>query len=1002
MQSVSATLENTIEQDVSLEMYSKVIAEWELNAYYETTVVAPDSISDDMFPADSIALPRRPKRSGLPKTIVNHFRVTDHDTFPRYRVPTRESNYKYFSSDDQSVAGGAIGPLTFAVEYQNSAPCNKITIGFEVSDSAPTDVELQVDYGQGWESEGSLPAIGSDGRVDLYRQSGGQWTESEHHNIDNVVEIVGARIIVSAMDGSSNPVGVIQLSPRLSIDISDRIISAGTSRSAEDHTISSPIGNAASTTANIQFANDDRLFDTENPDSILNGMIDKNVMLTISYLITRSDGVVEEVPQGVFYVEEWDVNYTVEGGASATDYSKFLQETMIEDSFYTGMPVEYVVTDILQRQGILDYQLNYAADDLDLTVPYTFFKGEQSIWEALTSLALAEQAQFYFDEEDTFVWTSRDYTWESDTPVWELRDEMNGSSLPNIFEFTPTFNVGANDVDVKYQPYEIAKQGDEEVNNTLWEYNETLVLEAAPLTQDFLAEHITVDIPDDDWDFFPYSGLINLGGEFITYNKRDDIRGQLQVVDRGVLNTTPQDHFVKPVDNDWNFHTLKWNGSGFDRINGNSTQGRHKIRDSYVEIVSPPHVDRRTLSQIMTGNLSSTYSLYGCSMVFPLSRNASNEPYYAAGGAAGLVINNGGMESGYYVEVQPTVSADKANPPRAEVTVRRWANGVSRWAHGPSNSNYAYAPSTGNRFNIVPGRHHQLEVHIQPVGVDNNIIVIVDGVVVLSFLDDQPGAKRQNGFWGVYGRGNTVVRFDAAWAIDKRREKGEVINIIDAVRDRTEGGYVSNTLNNALHSNNQEWAEVVYEDFGPIVHQGFEFVIDYDISPAISSDVFISNDNEINEIYHKRTPFGSRFAIINAHRQPAVAVGGDPSRDNQQMSLFIYGKPVVEGSESSVRVKDEQSILRIGAQELEVSSPWIQTEQRAQRIADWVTNRWGIPNDVAEVQTIVVPHLQLGDLVSILSSDQHMSPATHKYNVVGIEKEVGTNTSMTVTLRRRR
>lgn len=1005
MQTVSTELLNTLEQDVGLEIYSQVVSEWELNAYYETSVSGSPSTNEELFPTESIALPRRPPRRGLPKLIVNYSRITGEGTFPKFRIPSTESNYKYYHSERKSNGSGVLStPVELTVEYDEPAPCNKIVVGFETSAVSPGSTEVLVTYnGTDWVSTG-YHNIDSEGLITLWLQSNGTWGTLETLYEDNNVGVRGWRVRVEETAGANQGVSVIQVSPRLAMDLTNRVIDVSVRRQRENFDITNPIGTAASSTADLQFANDDRLFDQENPQSVLKNLIDRNVRFDVSDVVVRSDGLSEAVPQGVFFADDWSVGSDGTASVNASDRSKFTQETIVENSFYWSRPAEFIVTDILDRFGHPNYTVRYTAADLERRIPYVFFKDDQTVWDALQSLALAEQASFYFDEQDRFVWESRDYVWESTTPDWTLRNDIDGVNLPNLIDWNPQFEIGANKVNVKYTKLSPASSAGQVINNVVWEESEETVLNSSSMRSLFLSTYDAIRIDPDDWGFWPEEGIFNVDGEYARYKKDSETKGRLIVTERGLFGSEVKDHKRNTLENNGRFRgARRLGGSSYQKIMSNSRYAKHRIYDSYVEIETPGNQSFWNTGHFFLGELGNSYAWYGTEVVFPVSFRGMGEPYYDGEGVAGLFLHHDGDWNGYYFELVTTQFSTQDDHRKAEVRAWRRSDGVHRFIGSePGGGSQDIFPEVGRLYDIVPGRRYRLDVLYRRISGENQFEVFVEGVSVLSFTDSAPGTKRTNGYWGVFSRAKTTARFESVWAISSPLDDDDILTIQESLRDRTNGGFNSGLLENVWKKANRPYADVRFEDFGPIVHGGLEFDVDYEISPNTATELFVSNDEEHFVVFHERDPFKSKFAIVNKSRGDSVLVGSDPSRDNENMSLFVYGRPIVEEDESSITREDALARRRRGLEELEVSSPWIQTKPRAERIADWLVERWGKSNDVVEAQMILAPHLQLGDLLEIDAQTENLYPATHQYNIVGINKSVGSSHGMSVTLRRRR
>lgn len=991
MQAVSQTLLDTLEQSVSLELSMRVFAEWELNSFFEPTITGPESTNPDLFPLDSVIQPRRPVRKGMPKNILNQSRVRQMQTAgTKYRVASPDANYKYFHSLAVADGAGAFTvPQDFVVTYPEPVPCNSIVIGFETSFAAPTTTQVSVKIAGVWESLG-LQNVDTDGRINLYLQGNGTWGTVEVR--DNIADIEAVQVVVSEMNLPGVGVSVIQVSPRLALDLSSRVIETTLQRDREQFEQTNPVGTASAASATIRFANEDRFFNPENSASPISKLIENNVRFELFEVVLRSDDVYESVPSGVFFADSWRVGDGIEATLVATDRSKFLQETMIENSFYQGLAAEYIVPDVLERFGHNLYDVRTVTADQGLSIPYAFFRNDQSVWEALTSLALAEQAAFYFDEQDMFVWESRDYIWGQTTPVWTLRDGLDGLSLPNLVSFSPQYQLSANRVSVQYVPLGPATSQGQIVNNVVWEESEETVVESTPLRQDLLLASTQIHISADEWVFFPDTGFVNIGGEYIGY-KKSATAGRLDVTGRGLYNSTPKAHYLNPINNFWSFFSLHKTSSGWTKRTTNTTYGRHVLRDSFVEL----DVDRTsfTIAHYMGGASNDRYAAYGTEMVFPVSKDFDGEPYYEGQGVAGMFVHHNGVDTGYYFEVLTNKIAYTQDPPKAQIRVFKiQPGGVHRWVTATVQSD-----SQGG-FDIVPGRRHRLEILYNNDTRQFN--VYIDGSSVLNFIDSTTGTMPTAGYWGVWARTESRVRFEYAWAFNRTSRHSDLPVVMDTFIDRVLGGFQSGLLESQWTKYNQLRSDVVFEDFGPWVQQGIEYDVDYEIAPNTVTELFVSNDQEMFQMFHKRDPFSSNFAIVSRNRGPAVLVGSDPSRDNQSMSLFVYGQPIIEQGDESVQREDTLSIKRRGVEDFELESPWIQTKARATRIADWLVARWGRTNDIVDVEAFMFTPLQLGDVVAIDSPPDNMSAATHLYHVVGMTKSVGASNSFGLTLRRKR
>lgn len=993
MQQHSQQTFDALTKSVTIDIQPVVIAEWELNAFFEPEITGPESNDDDLFPLDSIILPRRPE-PGVPKFIFGQSKFTEISNSTRYRYISPSTKIKYFHSKDISDSSGDIDNQTFTLEYDQRVPCNKLVIAFENSFSGPENVDVEV-MRDAWSSLGTFDV--NDGIAEIYFNKSWGEVQPEKGRDREIDNIKGFRFTVSNITAPSNGLTVIQFSPRLEFDFTSRLFNGESNTIREEITLASPVGIQQASRATIDMINDDGLLSFENEDSVLYGLLDENVKFRVYDIVNGQ----EEFFNGSFYSELWSVNDQGRASVEAVDKSKFLQEATTENCWYKDRRVGDIVRDVMYRFGHKHVDIRIAEAD-DTPVPYVFFNDQQSIWTNLIELAKAEQATFYFDENEVFVWESRDYPWQDDTVDFVITDEVYNEQLPNLVTFAPSYESVANDVEVRYTPLEPSQLPDGTlVNAVLWESTGDLVLEASALLENINEDSEVIKIPEQDHPFWKPAGFVNIDGEYMRFEK-SDAPGELNIIERGLFNSTKRDHNIDPIDNFWEFYRSVGDSNGsFIRTPGNGTEGQFLVRDSYVQLQSSLNDDPMTTSYFSGGADDDSYAIYGCEMIFPISFNNRGEPFYEGFGYGGLFIHNGGNHTGYRFELVTMQHSLQNEVPLATLRAYRAVeSGDGKIFFGDIEEEFEFFyPPQGRPLEIIPGRAYRLEVFCQE---DNTFTVFINGVPYLTIKDEEAGTKRTSGHWGVYARNNSIVRFDAVWAINAQSDSFDLSSIISRITDRTTGGFASDTLENAWSNYNQKRADVVYEDFGPIVHEGLSFAIDYEVAPAITADLFISNDSRVHVVEKSFDAFAARFSVVNKSRLPIVLSGSDPLNDNQNMSLLLYGKAMIEGEELREEGEDKFSMRRRGRVEFELNSQWIQTQDRARRIVDWILERWGEPNDIVRVDAIMFPPLQVGDLVGINSVDNFMTPETHKYHVIRINRSRGAEYSFELTLRRAR
>ena len=1120
MQTKSPQLDEIIDRSVELRLSSRVVAEWEINSYYDYVFDISENVDEKLFASEDILRPRRPK-SGLPKLYSGSGRITSPDSPLRYRIASEESRYKYYSSKEESNEFGQINFFS-TIMYPEKAVMNRLVVGFENAYCLPLSVAISFMYEDGVWSDSENFAPDQSGLVVINRRAR-RWRQEDIVS-NEYVGVYGIKIEVPTLSEPNRRLDLIQFSPRLAFDFSDRVITASVSKSRQETSIVNPIGRSQASTANITFSNDDRFFNPEDETSVLYNIIDKNVKFDVWFgvntfpLLAPDENLnFEYIKQITIFSDDWNIGsdstVTVEG----RDRSKFFQEEMIENSFYTNKTAQEIVRDIVERGGVVDHDIRYSENDKNIRVPFVFFQDEKTIWEALDELAIAEQSVFYFDENDVFVWESRDYLWSDLGVDLTLRSQPDNGVLANLVDFSFEYEIGTNKIGVNWSPTDLAKAGGEIVNNVLWEEQGVVVLGATILqdTLDLDDEYFVIN--SEDVPFFPPKGIVNINGEYLSYEKYSEEEYQpeidqsryesevstLKIIERGLFNSTKEVHLSRPSSDIWSFYTIDYSQSPA-KIVGNTASSRHFIKNSKLNIVVPEQ-NFRKVAHYEGGALDDSYGVYGCQLRFPLTVTGEQLPDYEGDGAAGIFINKPGEESGYYFEIITSPFAFRSEISEREARVWKFNNNgdpelllgyipeitellneddffkvagsniviapgekyeltvavsslllfaylqedlrkksfIRDWESRKPNINEAYQAHLDLFFqfyeewqNFIPTNVEEYEQHNQDLedfvesweasapdpeqfytdyiqelelfisesdtriqeNIDKNFYEMrffVNGQQVLSLID----SDYREGRWGVFARSKTSVEFEYVYAIDRRGVETDIPSSATQIRDYINGGFRSDTLSSFLTQYNQLRSDVIIEDFGPWVQEVKEFDVDHEISPSISSNLFISAEGNVGKVYHYRDQFSSRFAIVNKTRSFIVVVGTDPSTGSS-MKMFTYGVPVVQREKNTYKKEDKRSVWRRGVEEISIDSVFIQTEEQAERIADWTTQRWGRASDFISASMIINPAVQVGDLVALSIPEESIRPESHMYHINAIECSIGSSNEMSLKLKR--
>ena len=1040
-----------IEEDTSKQIFADVKMEIELNGYTDHTLSFPESVEPNMFTSESVMLPRRPP-GGLPKMLVGSGKTLSASVeglvYSKdkiwYRTPTKDSKYKYFRT--KSISGSGDGeeglffesPQEFIVEYSETIRSNHIVIGFEYANSLPDDVNIELYIDDEWVEIGQYTP-NSEGLIQIHYD--GAWIEGRETSED-FVGFSRIKITIESMDSPGAAIELIQISPRLFLDITDRVIDTTLAYSRESVELGSPMGVSSANVAIVEIENTDGFFDNENEDSPLAGLIDVNVKLIVEALVGDGNEF-EAIPQMIVYVNSWEYHSEGRVSAESSDFSKILQTQRLDNAFYQNKDIRFVIVDILERAGVVDYEIRYSELDSFNRIPYIYFDSDATVWQVLQQIAVAEQAVFYFDEHGTFVWESRDYSWEDSAADTVLSGRSRGDVLPNLSSYSYSHQTVANVARVYYIPTDLLRYGEELNTNFLWELDEDTALVATPVLEDIDEDSQFIVVDEEDYEIFPEEGIVNIDAEFIRVSKTppDDVnepveidgeedRSLLYITERGLFNSKKVEHFASLDEDYWKFETY-WPGVSEDffgedefapldpTFEAEGPGGFSYIEKSKLTIDSTRR-DRRSYAHFVSVSEQESFDVYGTQIRLPMSETQSFEPTYNGDGIAGIVFNVKSDEvypyQGYYVELVSSEYAKSSGENKREVRILKISEQLSDpvllagYFDADINLDIDQVQEVfGAELLVFPGADYKLEVILEKNivivdGQEKNSLTInalVNGRRIISYTDLESDENQVHleGSWGVYARSNTEVQFEYVYAVDRLGDNTKILNSQTAIRDRVRGGFIDNTLESFITEFNSLRNEFVFEDFGAWAREVKEFDVKHDIFPAVSTNLFISNDNDTYLIYYQRDQFSSKFAVGNRTRD-FVFLSGDDPRTETRMTIAVYGVPIEEKEQNENEKRDELSILRRGELDVLVDSQWIQTKTQSDRIAEWIVSRWGVPVEFVTVDSALDPRIQLGDIVSIDVPENNLYEDTNKFRVINIQKTIGSQHSLSLTLRR--
>ena len=277
--------------------------------------------------------------------------------------------------------------------------------------------------------------------------------------------ISGVRIVVDSMNSKDSTFDLIEISPRLALNISDKTLDYSINKSASDLGVSGlPVGQLIASNGNINIFDYDQAFNTNNQASIIAKYINRHVQFKFYEVIVDVDGWDYWVPIKTLYSDAFPkqdlMGKTV--SLSLRDMYWYLESITAPQILMTEVSVSSAVSLLLDHIGFSNYTFRRVADEKEIIIPYFFVGPDKSVAEVLQDLAVSTQTAMFFDEYNNFVMMSKDYimpTKEQRPTTFELKGTNDLFKDREIKNKTLDKAKIANIISISVQPNNVYNDG---------------------------------------------------------------------------------------------------------------------------------------------------------------------------------------------------------------------------------------------------------------------------------------------------------------------------------------------------------------------------------------------------------------------------------------------------------------------------------------------------------------------------------------------------------------
>jgi hypothetical protein len=221
------------------------------------------------------------------------------------------------------------------------------------------------------------------------------------------------------MNKEQSTFDLIEISPRILVDISHKVASFNITKTMSDLGNGSvPIGNIFASTGTLELLDEDFSFNTNNAfdeetntGSILAKYSDMRSKFSFYQIVKNVDGFDYFIPIKSLYVDEIPSVSGITGKIDLTlrDLFFLFESFKAPELLMTDVSLSYAVTLLLDYIGFSNCVFRRIENEPEIIIPFFFTGIDSNVAEILEKLAVASQTAMFFDEYNNFVVMSKEY-----------------------------------------------------------------------------------------------------------------------------------------------------------------------------------------------------------------------------------------------------------------------------------------------------------------------------------------------------------------------------------------------------------------------------------------------------------------------------------------------------------------------------------------------------------------------------------------------------------------
>lgn len=236
---------------------------------------------------------------------------------------------------------------------------------------------------------------------------------TDGNNIYREFEYVrGIRLVVETMNKVNSTFDLIEMSPRLVVDISDKVVSFGVQKIASDlGTSGLPVGQLLASVGTLELFDYDDSFNDNNTGSLINKYLSNNIQIKFYDVVVNIDGYDYLVPIKTLYSEGFPQYNAMERkiNLELRDLYFYFESIKAPEMLVTNVSLSYAISLLLDSVGFSNYTFKRLDQEKELIIPFFYIAPDKTVAEVLNDLAVSTQTAMFFDEYNNFVMMSKNY-----------------------------------------------------------------------------------------------------------------------------------------------------------------------------------------------------------------------------------------------------------------------------------------------------------------------------------------------------------------------------------------------------------------------------------------------------------------------------------------------------------------------------------------------------------------------------------------------------------------